>query len=59
MVRMDMDGCWMLDAVGYDVNGMLDYIKEYLDGFYGRDYDKKEEIRRIITKDYYDMWEED
>ena len=48
---------WMLDAVGYDMNGIMDVVKEWLDDNEG--YDNTDEIRMIIAKDYYDMWDEE
>ena len=46
---------WMLAAVGYDINGSMDYIKRYLDKY---DYDRADEVKAIIAKDYYDMWDD-
>ena len=46
---------WMLDAVGYDIPGCMDYIYTWLDE---NDYHKAEEMKAIIAKDYHDMWDE-
>ena len=47
---------WMLDAVGYDTPGCMDYLKQWLDdnGYYQLD-----ELKEVLAEDWYDMWEED
>lgn len=47
---------WMLDAVGYDIPGCMDYIYQYLENY---DYHQEDKVKAVITKDYYDMWEEE
>ncbi len=49
---------WMLDAVGYDIPGVMSYVKEWCDSLDGNWYDKMDELKTIIAKDHYDMWDE-
>ena len=47
---------WMLDAVGYDIPGCMDYLKEWLDN---NDYYQLDELKKVLAKDWHDMWEDD
>ena len=49
---------WMLDAVGYDIPGIMDYVKEWCDDKW-TDYDKMDALKKVIAKDWYDMWDEE
>jgi len=48
---------WMLDAVGYDIPGSMDYIHTWLEN--NEWYHNTDALKKVITKDYYDMWNEE
>ena len=47
---------WMLDAVGYDIPHIMMYVRNWLDD--NEWYEKSDDVKTLIAKDYYDMWEE-
>ena len=50
---------WMLESAGWDIPGVMEYVKNWCDNTLdGKWYEKMDELKAIIAKDYYDMWEE-
>lgn len=49
---------WMLDAVGYDIPGVMEYVKEWCDSLAGKWYPKMDELKAIIAEEWHDMWDE-
>ena len=48
---------WMLDAVGYDIPGCMDYVRTWCDQ--NDWYHNMDALKAVLAKDWYDMWEED